>query len=76
MIKEYLIRFHVDNLKNIGFWMGELILRVRYGKNNVDGYDDVVRSISVADLKALACKIFQSGNRLVVGMKTPDSQTK
>ena len=75
-IKEYMIRSHAENLKNNGYWMGELIQRVRYGKNNVDGYDDVVRSISVADLKALACKIFQSGNRLVVGMKTPDSQTK
>ena len=71
-----MIRSHAENLKNNSYWMGELIQRVRYGKNNVDGYDDVVRSISAADLKALACKIFQSGNRLVVGMKTPDSQTK
>ena len=75
-IKEYMVRSHAENLKNNDYWMGELVQRVRYGKNNVDGYDDVVRGITVADLKALANKVFKSGNRLVVGMKTPDAQAK
>lgn len=75
-IKEYMIRSHAEQLKNNDYWMGQLIQRVRYGQNNVDGYDDVVRSITVADLKAMACKIFQSGNRLVVGMTTPKGQEK
>ncbi len=75
-IKEYMIRSHAEQLKNNDYWMGQLIQRVRYGQNNVDGYDDVVRGITVADLKALACKIFQSGNRLVVGMTTPKTQEK
>lgn len=75
-IKEYMVRSHAENLKNNDYWMGELIQRVRYGNDNVDGYDDVVRSITVADLKAMARKIFKSGNRLVVGMKTPETQQK
>ncbi len=75
-IKEYLVRFHAECLKDNDYWMAQLIQRVRYGQDNVDGYDDVVRGITVADLKAMACKIFQSGNRLVVGMKTPEAQEK
>lgn len=75
-IKEYMIRSHAEQLKNNDYWMGQLIQRVRYGQNNVDGYDELVQSISVADLKGMACKIFQSGNRLVVGMTTPKAQAK
>lgn len=75
-IQEYMLRAHAEDLKNNDYWMRQLVQRTRLGRNMVDGYDDVVRSITVADLKALSCKIFKSGNRLVVGMVTPSSQEK
>lgn len=75
-IKEYMVRSHAEDLKSNAYWMSQLVQRTRYGKDNVTGYDDVVRSITVADLRALACKIFQSGNRLVVGMKSPTGEAK
>ena len=56
--------------------MSQLVQRTRFGRNMVDGYDDVVRNVTVADLKVLACKIFKSGNRLVVGMVTPPAEDK
>ena len=69
-IKEYMIRSHAENLKQNGYWMRQMINLTRYKEDYVTGYDDVVQSITTADLKELAQKIFKSGNRLVVGMKT------
>lgn len=75
-IREYMVRAHAEDLKDNDYWMGQLVQRTRFGRNMVDGYDDVVRNVTVADLKALACKIFKSGNRLVVGMVTPPAEDK
>jgi zinc protease len=70
-IKEYLIRSHAENLKKNGYWMNQMINLTRFNTDYVTGYDDVVQSITTNDLKELAQKIFKGGNRLVVGMKTP-----
>ena len=43
----------------------------RFNTDYVTGYDEAVQSITTADVKELAQKIFKSGNRLVVGMKSP-----
>ena len=75
-IREYMVRAHAEDLKDNDYWMSQLVQRTRFGRNMVDGYDDVVRNVTVADLKALACKIFKSGNRLVVGMVTPPAEDK
>ena len=70
-IKEYLIRSHAENLKKNGYWMNQMINLTRFNTDYVTGYDEVVQSITTNDLKELAQKIFKGGNRLVVGMKTP-----
>jgi zinc protease len=70
-IKEYMIRSHAENLKKNGYWMSQMVNLTRFHIDYVKGYDEMVQSITTADLKELAQKIFKSGNRLVVGMKTP-----
>jgi len=70
-IKEYLIRSHAENLKKNGYWMNQMVNLTRYNMDYVTGYDEMVQSITTSDLKELAQKIFKSGNRLVVGMKSP-----
>jgi len=72
-IKEYMARSHAENLKKNGYWMNQLVTRTRFEKDYVTGYEEAVQSITIADLKELAQKIFKSGNRLVVGMKTPQN---
>jgi predicted Zn-dependent peptidase len=37
----------------------------------VDGYDEQVDKISVADIQETARQIFKGGNKLVVGMTSP-----
>ena len=70
-IKEYMVRSHAENLKKNGYWMNQLYTRTRYNQDYVTGYEETVQNVSVADLKELAQKIFKSGNRLVVGMTSP-----
>lgn len=70
-IKEYMVRSHAENLKKNGYWMSQLYTRTRYNQDYVTGYEETVQNVSVADLKELAQRIFKSGNRLVVGMTSP-----
>ena len=67
--REYLHRSHDENLKKNGYWMGQLVEKTfRSGNDYVSNFDQVVDSITAADVKAMAEKVFRSGNRLEIGM--------
>ena len=70
-IKEYMLRSHQEDLKDNGYWMNSLVSKTRYDLELVEGYEECVQSVTVDDIKQLAQQIFGSGNRLVVGMETP-----
>ncbi len=70
-IKEYMLRSHQEDLKNNGYWMNSLVSKTRFNQEFVEGYEDCVQGVTVEDIKQLAQQIFGSGNRLVVGMETP-----
>ena len=70
-IKEYMLRSHQEDLKNNGYWMNSLVSKTRYNQEFVEGYEDCVQAVTIEDIKQVAQQIFGSGNRLVVGMKTP-----
>ena len=71
-IREYMLRSHAENLKKNGYWMNALYNRTRLGYEFVDCYEATLRKITSADVQKLARKVFHSGNRVVVGMKTPE----
>lgn len=70
-IKEYMVRSHAENLKKNGYWMNQMVNLTRFNTDYVTGYEEAVQGVTTADVKELAQKIFKSGNRLVVGMKSP-----
>ena len=70
-IKEYMVRSHAENLKKNGYWMNQMVNLTRFNTDYVTGYEEAVQGVTTADIKELAQKIFKSGNRLVVGMKSP-----
>ena len=70
-IKEYMLRSHQENLKDNDYWMESMISKTRFGKDFVEGYEDCVQSVTVEDIKQMAKHIFGAGNKLVVGMETP-----
>ena len=51
--------------------MSQMKQYTRWNHNFVDGYNDVINSITTADIQAMAKTIFKSGNKLVVGMTSP-----
>ena len=72
--KEYLLRSHEEKLKTNGYWLNQIVNLTRYNHNFVDGYEDTVNSITNDDIKAMANKIFKSGNKLVIGITSPLSK--
>ena len=70
-IKEYMLRSHQEELKSNDYWMSSLLLKTRYNQEFVEGYADCVNSVSIEDIKQTAQQVFGCGNRLVVGMETP-----
>ena len=70
-IRQYMLRSHSEDLKKNDYWMNELQARTRYGEDNVTSYEREVERVTIADLQKLARRIFSSGNKLVVGMTSP-----
>jgi zinc protease len=73
-VKEYMLRSHAERLKTNGYWMNQLINNVKEGKDNVAIYEQTVNSITTADIQKTAKAIFQSGNRIEVGMTSPSAK--
>jgi len=71
-IKEYLLRSHDESIKTNGYWMGQIQNLVRENKNYVDSYVDTVNKMTAKDVQQAAQTIVNSGNRIIVGMTTPD----
>jgi zinc protease len=70
-VKEYMLRSHEESLKQNGYWMGQMSNYVLYGQDDDAIYVDTVNSITAADIQEMARQIFQSGNRIEVGMTSP-----
>lgn len=70
-IKEYMHRSHAESLKKNGYWMNQIMNWTRFGKNYVDGYDEMIDSITVQDIQEAAKTIFRSGNCIEVGITSP-----
>lgn len=73
-VKEYMLRAHQEDLKKNSYWLGALRNKVRYGREVVDGYEQIVNATTPDMIRELAAQIFGSGNRLVVTMTTPLSE--
>ncbi|MBR1520286.1 MAG: insulinase family protein [Bacteroidaceae bacterium] len=69
--KEYMLRKHTEDLKNNGYWMGQMVTYALYGEDRVTTYEETLNSITTADIQDTARKIFKSGNRIEVGMTSP-----
>jgi len=70
-IREYMLRSHAENLKRNAYWMGALYNRTRLKYDFVTDYEKTVEQMDAEDVRKLACQVFRSGNRIIVGMKTP-----
>jgi len=72
--REYLAKEHKNNLEQNGAWMSYLKRFYETGVDYVNGYDEVLASISYDDVKALAQKILADGNVIKVVMRPEAAQ--
>ncbi len=70
-VKEYMLRRHSEQLKNNGYWMGQMANYVLWKQDWVEPYEKTVNSITASDIKKVAKKIFRSGRHIEVGMTSP-----
>ena len=67
-VREYMLRSHDENIKTNGYWLGAITEKVRENKDYVNGYTDIVNSVTAADIQAMAKTVFQSGNKINISM--------
>ena len=70
-VREYMLRSHDENIKTNGYWLSAIISKVTENKNFVDGYKEAVENLTAKDIQDMARTIFNSGNRIEVGMTSP-----
>lgn len=67
-IKEYMVKQHLDNIKNNSAWSGTLNNLHVDGVDLFTGYQEIVEGMNAEQIKALASKIINSGNSALVVM--------
>ncbi len=72
--REYLAKEHKNNMEQNGAWMSYLKRFYETGVDYVNGYDEVLASITYDDVKALAQKILNDGNVVKVIMRPETAQ--
>lgn len=72
--REYLFKEHKNNLEQNGPWMSYLKRFYETGVDYVNGYEELLASITGDDVKALAQKILSDGNLIKVVMRPEAGQ--
>lgn len=68
-VKEHWLKSYVDAQKTNGYWSGNLIEYLRYGKDDHSNYEAVVRNLTSADVQRVAQALLREGNKLSVVMR-------
>ena len=74
-VKEQMIVQHGKSIQNNGYWMGQIQGSYMYNESrdhNVTDYDNMVKAVTTADIKALANKYIDLNNYIVVTLRPED----
>ncbi len=74
-VQEQMCVQHAKNVQNNGFWMGQLQASYLYGESrdfHVNEYDELVKSITPADIKEVANKYINLNNYVSVKLRPED----
>lgn len=70
-VKEYVLRSHEENLKKNTYWMNAILNKIMENKDIVNGYQEIVNSITTKDIQETARTILRNGNHIELGMTAP-----
>ena len=74
-VQEQMCVQHAKSVQNNGFWMGQIQSSYMYGESrdfHVTDYDNMVKSVTSADIKAIANKYINLNNYVVVKLRPED----
>lgn len=62
--RDYMLKTYQENLKENSYWLGLIEEKMQYGNDNLTGYEDMLKSMTTDEVKALAKKIFSEASRI------------
>lgn len=65
-VKEYLQKTAKENLRENRYWAGAMNAWLRYGVDTVDGYSEMIESISAEDIKAFMASLSEGNSAKLV----------
>ena len=73
-VKEYMLKKHKENLKENGYWLGNIDEYVFTGVNMMKDYETLVNSITAKEIQKFANDLFKQKNEVEVSMVSPEKK--
>lgn len=73
-VKEYMLKKHKENLKENGYWLGNIDEYVFTGVNMMKDYETLVNSITAKEIQKFANDLFKQKNKVEVSMVSPEKK--
>ena len=67
-VKEFMNKKYSENVKQNGFWLGNISTYYLYDENNYTDYLTTLNSITMEDVKKLTSELLSQGNEAIVSM--------
>ncbi len=64
--REFLIKHHINEQRENGYWDARIVDLTEYGMDSHTGYEEVIRSITAAEILEFSRQLFGTGNRTEV----------
>lgn len=62
--RDFSLKSYQENLKENSYWLALIEEKMRFGNDQYTGFEDVLKSITIDDVKALAKEFFAKGSRV------------
>lgn len=73
-VKSYMLKRHADNLRENSYWMQAIDERLYTGADFVNGYEELVGSITTGDIRDFARSLTGQGNKVTVVLTDASSK--
>ncbi len=73
-VKEYMLKKHNENLKENGYWLGNIDQYLYTGVDNNANYEALVNNVTLSSIQKFAKSLFSQNNRIEVTMTAPDAK--
>ncbi len=75
-VRDFMLKKHAQDLKENRYWISRIINQDLYGIDEVTGYEETLKAITVDDVRKLAEKILASDRKQIVATGVPVEEKK